>query len=269
LNAKFTKTAFEFFIYHKMAKIFPFPYFGAKAQLRKDILPQILSENFDVFIEPFCGSAEISLQLMKIFKEKNIKKTFILNDTCLYLISFHYLMKMCPEMLMRIPRITKEEFNKLRDRQHYTIFDLFTLWMNTRFYYLRFTRNGKFSNQWNNVWQFKKERVQECNELYDFHDIKFLNKDYKEILENLPPKSFIYLDPPYTKTMISYNQEFDIEEFKEMLKKIKQPWLLSYNEEIGFGNIIMDKVRKNQYSANYKKNATHKTDRRELLIVRE
>jgi site-specific DNA-adenine methylase len=183
--------------------------------------------------------------------------------------SFHYFTKLIPDKIVElIKRMDKTEFNKMRDDHigTYTLWEIFNLWVNSRFYYLNFTKKDKFSNQWNAVWSFKTEKVWEVSELYNFHDVKFFNKDYREVMATEQPKTFFYLDPPYANTVVKYGQKFSIEEFKEFVKNLKSDWLVSYNEELGFGDIVMDKNKKNQYSANYKKGAKPKSDRRELLI---
>jgi site-specific DNA-adenine methylase len=249
-----------------MSKIFPFPYMGGKGHLRREILPQIIDKQFEFFCEPFAGSAEISLQLMKYYKEKNIKKNFILNDVQQYIISFHNSIKNFPQLLIeKIKRIDKTEFNSLRDSCSYSLFDIFTLWTNSRFYYLNFTKKNKFSNQWNAVYDYKPNKIMLMNELYNFHNVKFYNLDYRELLEKIPENSFVYFDPPYTNTKVKYGSKFDLNEFKECIRNLKCPWLLSYNEEIGLGEVIMNKTKTNQYSANNKKGSI-KTNRVELLI---
>jgi len=251
-----------------MAKIFPFPYLGAKTALRKEILPLILEHEYDTFIEPLAGSAEISLQLMKYYKEKNIRKTFIINDINPYIIAFHYNMTVLPEALKKtLRRINKEEFNELRNRGGYSLDELFVLWTNSRFYYLNFNKKGFFANQFNNTYLVKHSRIDLCSELYNFHDVHFFNNDYRELPYEKYNNAFVYLDPPYENTAVKYGTQFSLRTCEDFLKNLTHNWLLSYNKEIGVGTKIKDLIKTNQYSANYKKGAK-KTERRELMYIK-
>jgi site-specific DNA-adenine methylase len=191
-----------------------------------------------------------------------------MNDINPYVIEFHSQMKTNPDELKNnLKRLDKTEFIELRNKESYTLYDVLNLWLNSRFIYMKFNKKGRFSNSWNCDYNFNPEKINICHELYNFHNVIFFNKDYREVLQDITPNNtFVYFDPPYVNTMIDYGHSFDINVFKEYVKNLKCEWLLSFNDEIDTGEVIKDLVRKNQFSASNKKGTSHKTDRRELLI---
>ncbi|MDR1819176.1 MAG: DNA adenine methylase [Methanobrevibacter sp.] len=218
-------------------KIFPNTYFGSKFYLRKKILPHI--PDFDKFVEPFGGSAEISLQLMLHYKNLGQRKTFIINDFNTYVILFHAYMKYYPDLIKeKIKRLTKPEFLELRSKEQHDEWDIFNLWFNCYQMYMSFRKcDGKFSRPWGNKFSFKPDKIDLCHELYNYHDVHFFNKNYKE-LDYSGDHTFVYLDPPYQQTFVQYSSPFCWEEFENFLKNLNKKWLLSTNLHCQLGKEV-------------------------------
>ncbi|MDR1819544.1 MAG: DNA adenine methylase [Methanobrevibacter sp.] len=196
-------------------KLFPIPYLGGKTNMKGMLIKLLLKQNFIVFIEPMCGSAEISLELMKILKDHNVKKNFILNDIDEYLMSFHYLIKTKPRFLLdNLKRLNKFEFDTLRDDTYnyeYSLIDIFNLWINSNHYLIKFDKKTKrFLGRWNENFQVKLDKILFMNELYNYHNVCIRNQDYVDLFDNIVFKVdvLIYYDPPQNLD-ISLNHSYN------------------------------------------------------------
>ncbi|MDR1818738.1 MAG: DNA adenine methylase [Methanobrevibacter sp.] len=204
----------DFIIPSSFNKLFPFPFLGGKTNMKNILIKLILKQSWTIFIEPMCGSAEISLELMKILKAHNIKRNFILNDNDEYLMTLHYLIKSKPKFLLdNLKRLTKLEFDTLRDdtfNYDYSLIDIFNLWINSKRYLIKFDKRGKFLGRWNDEFQVKLDKILLMNELYNYHKVCFKNVDYDELFEDFIFKVDVlcYFDPPQNMNInidIPYN----------------------------------------------------------------
>jgi len=179
-------------------KIFVVPYVNAKTQMAPMLLDIIVKQYPQIFIEAMCGSAEVSLQFMKLCKDNGMKMNFILNDNNYYLMMFHWLIKTEPNMLMsKLKRLSKSEFDHLRDSDDYSLIDIFNLWINSRHYFLKF-KGKHFLGRWNENFQVHLERIPMINELYNYHNVRMMCKDYSELFDDFVFKVnvLVYYDPP-------------------------------------------------------------------------
>jgi hypothetical protein len=178
--------------------MFVVPYVNSKTQMAPTLLDIISKQSPQVFIEAMCGSAEVSLQLMKVCKDNGIKMNFILNDNNYFLMMFHWLIKTDPQMLMsKLKRLSKPEFDTLRDTSEYSLLDVFNLWINSRHYYLKFDGH-RFLGRWNENFQVHLDRIPMLHELYNYHYVRLMCKDYTELFEDFVFKvnTLVYYDPP-------------------------------------------------------------------------
>jgi len=241
-------------------KIFPIPYKGGQTRMKKHLIPQIINYDFDVFLELFCGSAEISLELMKYYKELNTKKIFILNDIDEWIMYFHKLIKNKPNVLFRHLRRLKEyEFKALRDGGNYTPLDILNLWINSKYYCIRFNPNtGLFMNTYSQDFQVKLDKILLCHELYNYHTVYIHNEHYIDFFENnniKADKVLVYLDPPVVKNIKGdMSIKFTNEDFIYFIETLDYDFILTTKLPINFLECVYrEEIKNNRYLMVYKK----------------
>jgi len=249
-------------------KIFPFNYYGCKTCVVVDLLKDIIKYNFDVFIEAFAGSAEVSYHLMEYYKNKGIKKTFIINDINNFVYNLHYYLYFHNGLLYdNLKQLTKPEYLNLEDKKNKNTLELILLYINQRFpdYYVKNKRNLYLLKSY-----FKKDKIKYIKELMDYHDVVFFNLDYKLLLDNIiylynDKNIVVYFDPPYVDTITKYNIDFDINGFIDYIIDIKKynkfNMYISYNINFHLLDLIYDKEHTNQSSMKH-----NKPKRREFLF---
>jgi hypothetical protein len=192
-----------------------------------DIFLEIILKDFDCFVEPFCGKAEVSLTLMEYYKLKNEKKFFILNDIENYIYLFHRLLYSSPSYLKRIiKRLTKQEWMILKECPPYTMEEFFNLWINSKNFNLKFTKNGKYIEKFGEEFTWDVNKIDKINELYNYHQVIFFDKNYLNCSygcfhQGKPLKTFIYFKPPKN---IKINLDW--------LEKLNIPFILNINNHL-------------------------------------
>lgn len=203
--------------------------------IKRNLAPEILSyfpKDIDVFIEPFCGSASITLTMIKngwnvrkyIISDSNENVVKLLNrcktdpysliDTYYgYYQSFNK--EMSADGRKNIFNLVRSDFNKTKDSS------LFLCLLRTCINGLvRFNSNGDFNSSCHFTRSGIKpetleRQIMECHELLRMIDIR--NADYSEYKSS---DGFFFLDPPYLKSTTMYNGSFNHNLFFEWLSKI-------------------------------------------------
>ena len=218
----------------------PLNYTGGKYKLLKQILPNFPNE-IDTFVDLFCGGCNVGinieakkvvyndlnknlLYLYNTFKNLDKETTFywiyhIIKEYNLSLVSKHgYSFYNC-ESSKGLGDYNRNGFLKLR-----ADFNNKTLLQNEDYYYyimlfvmivyafnnqIRFNSSGEFNlpvgkRDFNNKIQEKLskfiERLKEQNSIFTCFDFR----DFK--IENLNENDFVYADPPYLITCVTYNE---------------------------------------------------------------
>jgi site-specific DNA-adenine methylase len=230
-------------------KIFPIPYHGGQTKMKRYLINQLINIDFDVYIDLFCGSAEVTLELMKYYMKKGIQKTFIINDIDEYLMLFHLFMRKKPRTLMKkLKRLNYNDFKKLREAGNYKPIDIFNLWINSKYYYMKFNeRTGLYMNIYNDNFQVKPQKILKVHKLYKFHNIHIRNEDYLDLFENMDFKGnkvFVYLDPPYQRKR-DLVTGFNNDEFVNFVKNLPYDFIMTTKIPIDFMECIYKENEKN------------------------
>lgn len=178
----------------------PIKWAGGKSFLLPKINQDFISSQQPVFIEPFCGSAVVSLNissqktiandinfnLINFFSE--LETLYIDTDSYSYTEAEYYLFR--------------REYNFLKNTSKYPkrLAELFYYLNKAGFNGLyRENKKGEFNVPWG-----KRKYIPRLN-LYDLSYIQFTNYAYQDLI--IPSNSFMYLDPPYDSEFTTYSKE--------------------------------------------------------------
>lgn len=214
----------------------PFRYAGGKFYARKLILEHI--PKHDCYIEPMCGGASI------FFAKSKIRKN-ILNDIDEELINCLIQIRDNPEKIADF--LSDIPANKEKHHYFKNIFKPKNdLERAARWFYLNrtsysgimkvencyFGYGDKYSMRPEN---WRRHLLLTSSKL---QDVKLLNKDFAEIIDNAPDNSFLFIDPPYFNRdqdkfySTSFSKE-DHTRLRNVLKKNSKrlKFLITYDNE--------------------------------------
>jgi DNA adenine methylase len=239
----------------------PIPYQGSKRSLADKIL-RYFPAKFDRLIEPFAGSAAISIASAFYFKANR----FVLNDVN------KPLMKLW-ETIINNPQYIVGQYHDIWHGQHgneedyyYEIREKFNDSRQPEYLLFLLAKCVKAAVRYNAQGNFNqspdKRRLGRNPQMMrdDILGVSQLLKgktevfstDYSLILENATPKDLIYMDPPYQGTGqnggFSYAGNIDFYDFIISLSELNKreiPYILSFDGRTGdktFGNPLPDKL---------------------------
>lgn len=188
---------------------------GGKRQLLDSLIPLLPPKMSSyTYCEPFIGGGALLFFLQP--------KKAILNDINDELILLYNVVRDSPEKLIECLSIFKKDsdtFYKIRewDRNKLKYSTISEINKAARFIYLNKTcYNGLF--RVNNAGEFNAPfgnyknpnivnaaTIRAVSSYFKENDVKIYNLDYKELLKNIPKKSFVYLDPPYDPVSTTSN----------------------------------------------------------------
>ena len=249
--------------------ISPIYYMGSKKKLIKKGLIELFPKNINKFIEPFGGSAIVSMNtqaniyfisdidnnlvdLYKLFKynEANTIINHINNRIDEY--------GLARERTKRNKFKDKEKIEKYKQaymnfRKHYNenknVLDFYTLMFYSFSQQFRFNNKGDFNMPCGN------DCFSKINEEYIKNGCNFFNKDtvcignsdFRTInIDLLDENDFIYLDPPYLNTTATYNENggWTIQDENDLYKLCEK--LNDKHINFGLSNVFENKEKKNE-----------------------
>ena len=223
----------------------PIPYQGSKRNLAGDIL-RFFPEQIDRLIEPFAGSAAISIASAYYYKANK----FIINDINEPLINLWRLIVSEPQDIIRdYYNIWSNQLGN-EEQYYYEIRDKFNKTKEPRYLLFLLAKCVKAAVRYNADGNFnqspdkrRKGRLPE-NMRFDILNVSNLLKnkvalysvDYEKILDMATEKDLVYMDPPYQGTAknggFRYMENLNHENFLISLHKLNQrniPFILSYD----------------------------------------
>jgi len=179
---------------------------GGKRQLLPYISPLI--PQYTTYYEPFLGGGAV------LFNE--LPKKAVINDLNEDLINCYRVIKNTPDELVKLLKIHKinnsaDYFYRIRelDRMKELYSSLTPVERAARIIYLnktcfnglyRVNSSGYFNapyGKYVNPNIVNENVILDVSQYLNWADIKIFSGDYRNVLKNIPPGSFIYLDPPY------------------------------------------------------------------------
>ncbi len=188
-------------------------YTGGKFRLLRQIIP-LFPEELSVFVEPFCGSAVVSLNTVHEF--------VICNDKCLPLINLYtYLQQTDLEQIVsilyekkktfRLTKYNKEAYftfrNKIYNTSHYPL-DLLLLLYHSFNNNIRFNTNQDFTAAFGErtFTKHHEQRLRFFVQKIIEQQWQFSSIDFREMdVEFWDEDYFVYADPPYTNGHATYS----------------------------------------------------------------
>lgn len=262
----------------------PLRYPGGKSQL-SSFFKQIYKQNYlydGIYVEPYAGGASVALALL--FNEYVSK--IIINDLDKSVFAFWYSVIYFTDELCKLIRDTPvnvPNWRKQKRIQKVPDADILSLGFST-FFLNRTNRSGIVTagiiggldqmGPWKIDARFNKnELIDRIQKIASFKNrIKIYNLDaitlIQKIINRLPKKSLIYLDPPYyTKGKGLYLNFYDDASHKIVCEEVKKitnhEWILTY-DNVPFIQQLYNKFRQIKYSINYSAYRAYKGN--ELLI---
>jgi len=223
----------------------PIPYQGSKRNLATDIL-KFFPEKIDRLIEPFAGSAAITIASAYYFKADK----FIVNDINEPLIKLWETIVNDPQAIIRdYHHIWNGQIGN-EEEYYYQIRDNFNQTKEPKYLLFLLAKCVKAAVRYNAEGNFNQSpdkrrmgRLPE-NMRYDILNVSnllrdkvtFYSCDYEKILDMATEKDLVYMDPPYQGTAknggFRYKEDLNHENFLISLYKLNQrniPFILSYD----------------------------------------
>lgn len=240
----------------------PIPYQGSKRVLASKIL-DFFPNNVETLIEPFAGSAAISLAAAMTGKAKR----FHINDLNKPLIDLWKKIVYCPqeiiseyEFLWKKQKYDPEDFYKIiREKFNQTKKPNYFLYLLARCVKasVRYNTNGEFNQSPDKRRLGTRPATMRENISYSSFLLKgktkFSSLDYKDILEDVGPNDLIYMDPPYQGVCGDRDNRYltgiRIDEFIRVLEKLNKRnvnYIVSYDGRTGgktFGRYLPEHLK--------------------------
>jgi DNA adenine methylase len=247
----------------------PIPYQGSKRNLADKILRFFPSE-FDRLIEPFVGSAAISIASAFYFKAHR----FVINDINKPLIDLwstiinnpQYIIGQYNDIWHGQHGSEDEYYYKIRNRFNETQQPEYLLFLLAKCVKaaVRYNAQGNFNQSPDKRRLGRNPRMMRDDILGVSQllsgKIDIYSTDYSYILENATPNDLIYMDPPYQGTGqnggFSYAGNIDFADFVLSLYELNKkeiPYILSFDGRTGdktFGKPLPDALNLNKIEIN-------------------
>lgn len=208
---------------------------GSKYRLLPQLLP-ILDKLVDpelnqVFVEPFVGAGNVSLNFNKL-------NSFILSDSSLLLMHMYYYIKSDPNLFIKnsmkyfeiesndvdyFKSIVKKFNNESDMSKKIEMF----IYLNRNCFngLMRFNSLGNFNTPFGRYKtpKFPKDEIMNMHSFLTKNEVQLINRDYKVVLENCMFGDLVYCDPPYLNTFSLYDKHaFNYENHKELAELIQK-----------------------------------------------
>lgn len=244
--------------------ISPIFYMGNKKKLINKGLIELFPKNINTFVDLFCGSSIVSMNveankyILNDFDENvyNLYKMFkyhkyediishVLNN-----INYFQLKRVGVKQNTEESDIYKERYIKLREKANNTkdIKDLYSCIFYAFSQQMRFNNNGSFNMPFGNgaFTKQNEEYIKNGCLFFSKENVSIYNQDFRKFkVSFLSSNDFVYLDPPYFNTTATYNEnggwsendENDLYKFCEELN--------SNNIKFAMSNVFENKGIKN------------------------
>jgi DNA adenine methylase len=216
---------------------------GIKTKLAGEICRLAESQPFDRWVEPFCGSCVVALNVQP--------KKAVLSDSNTHIIRLYQEIQSGSITAVTAKTFLTEEGEKLRaggEPYYYTVRDRFNsqptsldfLFLNRSCFngVMRFNRQGRF----NVPYGHKPERfakayvtkisnqIRRISEVISASGWTFVPSDFRRTLESAAPGDLVYADPPYAGRHVDYFNswsEADESDLANRLQRLRCKFILS------------------------------------------
>lgn len=193
----------------------PLNYIGSKSKMINQI-KELLPKNIDTFLDIFGGGFNVGVNIKanKIiyndvnFIVKDLVESFSINDSYKYI---QYMKKIETKFGLEIAN--SENYIKARDYYNSLPMSkrdpklLYTIILYGFQQQIRFNSNHNFNNPVGMRWFNDKvlEKMVSFSRILKENDFEFISCNFTDLLNEITPETFVYMDPPYRLTLGSYN----------------------------------------------------------------
>jgi len=216
---------------------------GIKTKLAGEIKTLAQNQQFERWVEPFCGSCVVALNLQP--------SKALLCDSNIHIIRFYQDIsegKLTPAMVKSFLDDEGEKLSAIGEEYYYTVRERFNkkpnsfdfLFLNRCCFngVMRFNRFGRF----NVPYCHKKDRfarpyvtkivnqIRHISKIISVSDWKFVAADFRATLADIKQNDLVYADPPYAGRHVDYFNswsEADETELANLLKRLPNKFILS------------------------------------------
>ena len=242
----------------------PIFYMGNKERLIKKGLIELFPNNINTFIDLFCGSGVVSLNV-------NAKNKILIDNDINIIDLINYFKNNNPNNVIKdveeiinnyqLPtfstdarkfkgdrNIFKEKYNILKNdyNNSKSIKLLYVLNIFSNSHMLRFNSRGEFNMPFGNGYFTDKCKENILNNTYN-ELTTLINSDFRDInIDLLKKDDFIYLDPPYLNTDATYNENkgWSINDENDLYKICEK--LNNKGVKFGLSNVFQNKGIENK-----------------------
>lgn len=242
----------------------PIFYMGNKERLIKKGLIELFPNNINTFIDLFCGSGVVSLNV-------NAKNKILIDNDINIIDLINYFKNNNPDNVIKdveeiinnyqLPtfstdarkfkgdrNIFKEKYNILKNdyNNSKSIKLLYVLNIFSNSHMLRFNSRGEFNMPFGNGYFTDKCKENILNNTYN-ELTTLINSDFRDInIDLLKKDDFIYLDPPYLNTDATYNENkgWSINDENDLYKICEK--LNNKGIKFGLSNVFQNKGIENK-----------------------
>lgn len=242
----------------------PIFYMGNKERLIKKGLIELFPNNINTFIDLFCGSGAVSLNV-------NAKNKILIDNDINIINLINYFKNNNPNNVIKdveeiinnyqLPtfstdarkfkgdrNIFKEKYNILKNdyNNSKSIKLLYVLNIFSNSHMLRFNSRGEFNMPFGNGYFTDKCKENILNNTYN-ELTTLINSDFRDInIDLLKKDDFIYLDPPYLNTDATYNENkgWSINDENDLYKICEK--LNNKGVKFGLSNVFQNKGIENK-----------------------
>ena len=216
---------------------------GIKTKLVNEIKRIVASQAYDRWLEPFCGSCVVPLNVQP--------RNAVLSDTNIHIIRLYEEIQRCSLTPATAKSFLIEEGDKLRsggEAYYYSVRERFNdyptsvdfLFLNRACFngVMRFNRQGRFNvpyghkpNRFRQAYITKiTNQIRRIAETISFYNWTFCAIDFRQTLSLAKEGDFVYVDPPYAGRHVDYFNswsESDEKELADILKQLPCKFILS------------------------------------------
>lgn len=225
---------------------------GGKRQLLPTLINNLPNmNNFTTYVEPFVGGGAMLFEIVKLYKFEKM----IINDINSSLMKCYELIKQDPQKLINELKTLQNEFlsTQKQDEFFYQIRNEFNKTKEPKYFIFlnktcfnglfRLNKSGEFNTPFG---KYKNPLICDEENILNVHkvlkNVIIKNSDYKNLINDIDDKTFIYFDPPYrplskTASFTSYfnnifddNEQIRLAEFVNKCNDLGAKFLLSNSD---------------------------------------
>jgi DNA adenine methylase len=208
---------------------------GIKTKLVGDIARLVEGDNFDRWVEPFCGSCVVPLNIQP--------RKAVLSDSNVHIIQFYLdvqSQRVTPGSVREflhdegqlLRSVGEPHYYKVRERFNTAPNSLDFLFLNRSCFngVMRFNRKGQFnvpychkSDRFSPAYITKiTNQVRRVQDVVARLDWTFLVSSFRDVLKGLRSDDLVYADPPYAGRHVDYFNSWNLEDEFELAKLLKE-----------------------------------------------